>query len=124
MVKVKAAQFDITSHCSFGNKQKYIKHVFEVMAFDPEVRTFCCELTPSFEMHHVYYDIEFAADVPEDVIDSCYEDLFSSETEAVSYYHCRVIDQKDTKQVGEFESLEDGREYLQGNYLCFHSKAA
>jgi len=95
-----------------------------VYMYDSSVQTYCCEITPSYELTPLYYVIE--NEVSDETYDLVNENLGSEEP---IYMHCRVVDELETissEQGFDFESSEDEeykegfeevREYLNGNHL-------
>lgn len=81
-----------------------------VYLYTPETATFCCEITPSYDLEPLYYVSEHRAS------DALNEQLMDAIGDPC-YVHCRTIKAKpDTmKTHDEFESLEEAREYWQGN---------
>lgn len=91
-----------------------------VYFFNPEKIYRLCELTPSYELHFLYYQTENEID------DGTEEKLMENQPEnPVVYYHCQTIQQycqKDfSMQVDADESheemMENARDYLTANHM-------
>jgi hypothetical protein len=88
--------------------------IFGIYVFDANSRTYCCELTPSYELNFLRSepltlpeDDEERERVCEMVSDA------DRDTEPVAYYHCRTIDVESCKKCG-FEPEEEA-EYPLGS---------
>lgn len=84
-----------TQHWSDDIKAQ-VKAIYAHYLFDENSHTHCCEITPSYWLRWVGFDIEMeeaGADVPEKLY-STVEDSFHA-IDNDCYYHCRVIDKID-----------------------------
>jgi hypothetical protein len=88
-----------------------------IYIYDDDERTFCCEMTPSFWL-------EFIMTVPENHIEDederaqLHEDILDAEIrggDASHYRHCRCVEKLNPTALGEFETMDDAREYAHGN---------
>lgn len=118
-MKVNAIRLKETEYYNFNDEDKpYIKDIYSVYAYDPELGVHLCEFTPSYELWYLYTYIDFNDNVPEDddlkdELDGryCYEDQ-----DIVIYMHCSDIEKlSEIKECGEFEDMDVAREYLCGN---------
>lgn len=64
--------------------------------------TFCCELTPSYELHWVKADYTISPD-DEKEAETLFDDVLqaSANNEPVSYFHTRLINSFPTKEDGQ-----------------------
>lgn len=71
----------------------FIKAVYGAYIFNPNRKTYCCEMTPSFECHFIGSQVDLSEKTPEDVIEEIdsYVREGDAHTEAVSYFHCHNI---------------------------------
>jgi len=98
--KFVAIRLDETEHWSDEIKAR-VKAIYAHYLFDERQVTYCCEVTPSFWLRWVGFDIE-TEDPQEEISTDLYDEI-SDGFHAVGldnsgYYHCRVID----KIEGEF----------------------
>ena len=109
------------------------KSQHDVLVFDPDSGTYCCELTPSYYMEPVYSTFHLKADESDEVLEELDEQLLEYPA-TDCYIHCSTIDAlphfKDTRELPaelphafvlewdedeDAESLEDFIDNLQGN---------
>lgn len=132
-VKINLIALDETEYYNIAEEDRpHIKKILGVYMYQPDVRTHCCELTPSYWLEPLYTTIVFADHVygegPDDSIEALLilQDLIDSldnkyahEPMEGCYVHCRVIQARPFNsehiEGGEFESEEEAREYYQGN---------
>lgn len=128
-VKINVIAMDETQYYNIAEEDRpHIKQILGVYLYQPDVRTFCCELTPSYWLEPLYTTIIFADHVygegPDDVADNDLMDeldnKYAHEPMEGCYVHCRVIKARPFAPLehiegGEFESEEEAREYYQGN---------
>jgi hypothetical protein len=123
-----AIQFDETRYYNIGPKDKpYIKRIFCVYVFNRHEATHLAEITPSYFLMYVnsWIDYKKNMDKHEEIRDEIEERfLYSAENED-TYMHCSSVDAyckkhpKNCRKLGgpeRFESLEDAREHVQGNW--------
>jgi hypothetical protein len=76
--------------------QEKTKAIWAVYAFDRNSRTFCCELTPSYELHFIACDEEPIDDISDDDRDELSEDIMRGThdyfDQAVTYMHVSVVE--------------------------------
>ena len=93
-----------------------IKTYWTVYLFDPAEAVYCAELTASYWLEAVGYDIEpIDHDIDPYISDDLHNDLSSDLSYSSHYRHIRAV--PDSKEFGEFETMEDAREYYQANPL-------
>jgi hypothetical protein len=106
--------------------KKYIKEIRGVYAYNPESCTHLCELTPSYDLRFLYTYIVLntlavvtTCEDEDDSIEEFAEELeqrYCFESNEDIYMHCADVRAcKEVKECGEFETFEEGYEYLQGN---------
>lgn len=118
MVKVNAISLNQTSYFNLKDEDKsYIKEVRATFAYNPESCTHLCELTPSYELRYLHTYIVWDGD-PDDDKRAELEERYCHEGDEDTYMHCWRIKhrQEDIKECGEFDSMEDACEYLNGNW--------
>lgn len=121
-MKVNAISRNHTRHFNIRDEDKpYIKEIRSVYAYNPESSTHLCELTPSYDLRYLHTYIILACDVSEDKrceLDEryCYE---SSEDDYMHVSDVRQFEKDNPthhKECGEFESIEEACEHLNGNW--------
>ncbi|WP_299315984.1 hypothetical protein [uncultured Halomonas sp.] len=91
-----------------------IARYWTVYLFDPAEAHYCCELTASYWLEAVGYDIEpVDQDIDPWIDDDTYGDLIADLSYSSHYRHIKAV--PDSQPFGEFETLEDAREYYQAN---------
>jgi hypothetical protein len=76
--------------------KKYIDKILTVYFFNQNEETYCCEITPSYELNHFEYQVRFNAageklsDEQKDAIRDVYEQIYVEET--VTYMHTATVD--------------------------------
>ena len=101
--------------------------------FDKNSVTYCCELTPSYELHRVATDFSTSREMTEyerEIIDAKIFQAIEGNNDDVAYHHCSTIDEHTEKgvkvpckshQIGKFVgcdndvTIEEIREYYLGN---------
>ena len=78
--------------------------------FNPAEVTFCCEITPSHWLECVGFDTELK------VYAQLYEELGAGLHDSSHYRHARAIESLNCKDLGEFETFEEGVESARCNY--------
>ena len=101
----------------------YIKEIRSVYAYDPESGTYLCELVPSYDLRYLHTYIVFTdelekqklSDELRDILDEkyCHQD---SEDMYMHVSDIRALKDPAPKECGEFDTLEDGCEYLNSNW--------
>lgn len=77
----------------------------------------CCELTPSYELWPSHYEFTFESGATHEEISDAYDVLEEGFwMEETKYIHCQAIDKMKPECLGEWDCLEDAREY----YSCNH----
>jgi hypothetical protein len=70
-----------------------VKAIYAVYFYDKNEHTFLCEITPSYALNFLYYDVEFEYGVDNPDLEAEVLDIVeTAPTEEVSYYHVRDID--------------------------------
>lgn len=107
----------------------------DVYLFDRSVATHCAELTPSYEMNHLYSDAELKEGIEDEdgEIRTDLECEWTQHMELVEYWHCRSLEPKldderdDVSLVGSWDAeaglekddyddlVEEVIEYHRGN---------
>lgn len=121
-MKVNAVTFDETKYYNIRDEDKpFIRQIRGVYAYNPESATHACELTPSYDMRYLHSYIV----LQDDVSDSKREELderYCYEGGDDMLIHVADVRQfaKDHpcshKECGEFDSMEDACEHLNGNW--------
>lgn len=121
-MKVNAVSLNETRHFNFQEADKaYIKEVRSTYAYNPESCTHLCELTPSYELRFLHTYIIWEGEPSEDKREEL-ENRYCHEGSEDTYMHCADVrqfakDHSDAhKECGEFDSMDDACEYLQGNW--------
>jgi hypothetical protein len=115
-VKVFAVSIDETKYYTLAKDDAaLIKAIHNVYVYNADEHTYCCEFTPSFYLDPLYTYIEFVDGVSENDRERCEENYCYENSEGM-YLHCRLLDTMTVKDCGEFETFEDAREHLQGNW--------
>ena len=87
-----AVRINETKHWSDDIKAQ-VKAIHAHYVFDENTVTHCCEITPSYWLRWVGFDIETEdphAEISEELHDAVAEGFHSAENSG--YYHCRTID--------------------------------
>lgn len=112
---------DETRHYNLGDDAKHIKQILNTYVYDQHEYTYCCEITPSHYLEPVYTAIVFADDISDDLRDEL-QDRYGYEQSSEGFYmHVRSVRSYVAKHTdrhhvyGEAESLDDAREFYQGN---------
>ncbi len=118
MIKVSAISIDETSLFNIDEEDKpLIESINATYFFDSEKRVYICDLSPSNELHLLDYFIVMNDCDDEEKRDELTEKYCYGEHEDMTYMYCRSVDLiKDKKDCGEFDSMDDAREYLQSNF--------
>lgn len=111
-VKINETQYwnkDLLAKFGEGTK------VVSTYAYDDNERTFCCELTPSFWLEYLGNDIVPGRDLSEEEYEEVHTLMLENHDDG-HYRHCSAVSSLSPKDViGDFETLDDVREYYQGN---------
>lgn len=115
-MKVSAVTVDVTAGYSLKSEDApLIKEIRDVFFFFPEERTYCCEMTPSYNLMYLYtYVVCMEEDISEKVRERLDERYCHEPTEDC-YMHCSRVEKLSPKDCGEFDDEDSAREYLQGN---------
>lgn len=121
-MKVNAISRNETGYYNIRDRDKpYIKEIRGVYAYNPESSTHLCELTPSYDLRYLHTYIVFTDDVPDERRERLTERYCYESSEDI-YMHVSAVRQfvKDNpshhKECGEFETIEDACEHLNGNH--------
>ncbi len=94
-----------------------IVSVHTVYAYTPDKCTHLCELTPSYDLRFLYSYIVCTDDTPDERRGELTEEFCMSGADEDTYMHCGSVERLTTrKDCGEFETLEEALEHLQGNW--------
>lgn len=120
-MKVNAVSLNHTRYYNIREEDKtYIKEIRTTYAYDPELGVHLCELTPSHDLRYLDTYIVYQGDPTEDKRGEL-DEMYCHEGGEDTYIHITDVRQfvKDNpmhfKECGEFDDMEDGCEYLQGN---------
>jgi hypothetical protein len=114
---------DVTHEWTFTDDERLKpSRVWERSLVSPDIRTFCCEVTPSAWMDVLEYTAEFEDDVAEDVREYWEEQLnYTGPVEGYYVHYRDVFDGQGRPKWRHVEQGEDteeaAREYAQGNHL-------
>lgn len=116
-IHVSAVALDETRYYSIAEADKpLIKAIKSVYIYNRDERTFCCEITPSHYLEYLYTYVEYA-DEPSDEVQDHITTTYCYEPTDDFYMHCHVVKRlAESKDCGSFESMQEAREYLQGNW--------
>ena len=128
-VKPVVIGFDRTQHLNIAEADRpFIKAFIQVYIYDPSVGVHCCELTPSYELLHLY-DTLILNEPPKDMSDDEFRDLNGrldadycyEPSEPFEYHHCRSIERLIQakhpylyQSTSEFDSMDEAEE----RYRC------
>lgn len=117
-MNIHAVALDVTRHYNLAEEDKpLITRILDVFIYNPGERHHACEITPSYWLEHVYTTVETAVDTSDE--DRERLDLkYAHEPTEDCYMHISDVEkvpEDRRKDLGEFESLEEAREYAQGN---------
>ncbi len=81
-----------------------VKCIWGVYVLDPHWRVYCCELTPSYELHRLNSQVEFLDGTPQEIIEEVEEEILEAERfdAPVIYVHCHTIDRAERFSQGWF----------------------
>ena len=108
---------DVTGHCDFSEGDRdYVKGIYDVYMYDHNERTFCCELTPSYYLVHLYTTIVFVdniRDATRERLDETYCHIPTDDC----YMHVSSVERikVGVASYGQDATEEEAREYWQGN---------
>lgn len=89
MTDFKIVSIDQTKYWSDDIK-KQVGKIYTVYLYDASVVTNCCELTPSFELHPLYYSTEFSTHKYSEQVENEIDEEFVNEEPI--YIHCSDVD--------------------------------
>jgi len=92
--KFMAVRLDETQHWSDEIKSQ-VKAIYAHYLFDENQVTHCCEVTPSYWLRWVGFDIETEdpkAELPDVLYETIEHEFYAQGQENSGYYHCHVID--------------------------------
>lgn len=112
--------FNHTRYFNIAEEDRpYIEKIMAVYFFDKNEYTYCCELTPSYDMRFLHHTVHCDIDTPEDVrerINERYELVYDEDC----YMHVSDVDKFDNIAYGEVDedTTEDNiREYWNANHV-------
>jgi hypothetical protein len=87
--------------------------------YDSECRTFCCELTPSYEMRYAGFEL-FSQHLELEDFEKIEEQIRENDVDSSDHYrHCHSVKGRDVPC--DAESIEDVIEYFHGNPGAFYN---
>jgi hypothetical protein len=113
---------DETKWYNLGDDAVWIKQIVNTYVYNQNEYTYCCEMTPSHWLEPVYTSIVVNDDTPDDIREDLYDKYGNTSYEGC-YMHVSAVKahvEKNPKMhdvYGEAESIDDAREYYQGNYV-------
>lgn len=115
-MKVNAVSINDTKYFNFKEEDKsFIKEIRSVYMYNPESSTHCAEITPSHYLEYLYTYLICDIDTPDNVQDEL-DERYCHENGEDIYMHCADVRKlPNIKECGEFETMEEAREYLCGN---------
>jgi hypothetical protein len=97
----------------------FIASINGVYIYNPESCVNLCELTPSYELRHLFTYIVFRCDVSDEVRDELEEQYYEYSAEDI-YIHCQNVIKMNPKECpGCYDNMEEAYEYLVSNPPCF-----
>lgn len=88
-----------------------------VYVFDRSQRTYCCEITPSYEMWPSHYELSFKDGTSDEKREDAWEVVEDNfYLEEIKYIHCRDIDRQEVQSIGMSECIEAAAEWSMGNW--------
>lgn len=84
----------------------------ELFIFTPEEETNCCELTPSYWLEAAGFE------TTNTISEELWGELYCSLSDSNHYRHCVSVRSLNPKLLGNFEDLDEAREYALGNPPC------
>lgn len=93
--------------------------IWVVYAFDSEEQTHCCELTPSYWLEYIGFEIVYDESVSQenrDYAEELVRNWYNLDDNS-AYYHCCGIDKiaKDIPTKNDLETMDDVREQFHAN---------
>lgn len=124
MIKVNAISLNETACYNIRDEDKtYIKEIRGVYCYNPESCTYCCEMTPSYELRYLHSYIVFTDELEKVKLSDDLRDLldqrYCHEPSDDTYMHCsavRGLKNPPPKECGEFDDMDAACEHLQGNW--------
>ena len=116
-IAIRVISLNETDDFILGECAPLVKAIYAVYFYDKNEHTFLCEMTPSYALNFLYYDVEFEYGVDNPDLEAEVLDIVDiAPTEEVSYYHVRNIDTFEKRfpcrfHVEEDEILPDDMEY-------------
>jgi hypothetical protein len=94
-------------------KKHKIKKVFDIHLYNQAEKTYCCEITPSYELNYVQTDAELEEGVEDDVAEAAHDAVMaeSGNNELVSYYHIWAIEAMGDECKDKDNPLDDDAEW-------------
>lgn len=110
----RAVAVDETAHYQIDEEDRpFVEKILGVYLYDATERTFCCELTPSYYLRHVYDEVIVPLGTPDEDRNRVQEKYAYLGGEDC-YVWCSRVSQFATKQFGDGEFDEVVQE-VQGN---------
>lgn len=97
--------------------QKRASKLTGVYIYNNDEQTYCCELTPSFWLEFIHTEPK---NYPEDEQDreQLLDELETTDSDISHYRHVRDVERLNPKIFGDFENMDEAREYAQSNCGC------
>ena len=115
-MKTRAVSLDETSYYNLPPEDAaYIQEIRSSYVYNPDSCTHLCELTPSYELSYLHTYIVWKGEPSEDKREELMERYCDGDRED-TYMHCSTVEKLTTKDCGEYDSMDDAREYLLGNW--------
>ena len=101
----------------------FIERIIGVYILDRSERTYCCEVTPSYLLHHVYDVVTTYEETPDEVRERLWEEYALNGGDDI-YVHCSVINALPPERIyyvwgdganDDNDAMESAREHIQGN---------
>lgn len=126
-MKVNAVSLNQTRYYNIREEDKtYIKEIRSTYAYDPECGVHLCELVPSYELRYLHTYIVFTDELEKvKLSDNLRDELdmrYCHEDSEDTYMHVADVRQfakyhtTQHKECGEFDSIEEACEHLNGNW--------
>jgi hypothetical protein len=116
-MRVNAVSVNDTQYLNLRPEDRILVQEYHtVYAYDPESRTYLCEMTPSYELRYLHSYLILRGEVDDDKRAEL-DEHYCSDGGEDTYMHCSSVKRLSTqKECGEFDSMEDACEHLNGNW--------
>lgn len=116
-MRINAVSLNETPFTIKEEDKPFIKEIRSTYIYNPESETHLCELISSYELRFLHTQIVFSDMLDDDKQNELEQRYCFEGREDIMYIHCSdVRSLKQTKECGEFESMNEAIEYLQGNW--------